>query len=101
MSILVKHPLPAEFSHEGVALALRDLIGCDAEWIANHEVTIPTPGGAWWGFVHEFRLTGHPTAVGCFVVRCRGGDTYTYLKDASVRSAEVAVRRMLADSQPE
>jgi len=100
MSILVKQPLPAEFSDEGVAGALRDLIGYDAELTANHWVNVPTPSGPWIGFVHEFHLTGHSGAHGCFVVRRRGGETTTWLKDARVESAEEAVRRMLAANQP-
>lgn len=101
MSRVFPHALPEQYSHEGIDHFVANLLQCNAKWVANHEVDLPTAAGAWWGFVHECRLAGHPTAEGCFVARCRGGETYTYLKDAIIPDADAAVRRMLAERRSE
>jgi hypothetical protein len=95
MSQVVLHPLPTPWSEEGLEPAVSDLVGCPAEWVTNHEVDVGRLCN--WIYVHEFRLKGHPTAERCFVVRTKVDETWTYLKDDTVRCPDDAVRQMLSE----
>lgn len=76
---------------------------CRAEHIGSRIIVEPLPGGQIWrGKIEVFALTGHPQADRCYAWTENRGTrsvSFTRLRVPPVKSAQTAVRQVLAGRQ--
>lgn len=91
-------PLPSGYEADGLEDVASRALGTPFGWTMDWEVTAPSDGSFWIGFVHEFRSA---TDAAAYLVPTgrRGSRVYVYAKGDRMGSPEEAVRWMLAQER--